>query len=72
MKNKKIEADYQPDNTKELISRLSSPIVFTYGTNAREVFPEYDWQLIKTIKVPNLRKGGTVDRHEYVSYLNFS
>jgi len=72
VKNKKIEAEYQPDNTKELISRLSSPIIFTYGTNAKEVFPEYDWQLIKTIKVPNLRKGGTVDRYEYVSYVNFS
>jgi len=24
---------------------------------------------VKTVKVPNMRKGGPVDRHEYVSYI---
>lgn len=69
--NKKIEIQYRPENTKDLVARLSSPIIFTYGSNAKEVFPEYDWQLVKTIKVPNMRRGGTVDRHEYVCYINF-
>lgn len=71
IKNKSIEAQYQPDDTKRLIQSLNCPIIFTYGTNASEIFPEYEWQLLKTIKVPNMRKGGTVDRFEYVSYINF-
>jgi len=43
--------------------------MLTYGSNAAEVFPSYSWELVKTVKVPNMRKGGTVDRHEYVSYI---
>lgn len=62
---------YNPQDTKKLISRLSSPIIFTYGTLANEIFPEYDWNLVKEIKVPNIKNGGTVSRFEYVTYLNF-
>jgi len=35
------------------------------------VFPEYDWHLVKTVKVPNMKKGGTTDRTEWVSYINW-
>ena len=70
-KNKKIEINYKPEDTINLVSRIQSPIIFTYGSNAMETFPNCDWRILKTIKVPNIRKGGTVDRFEYVAYLNY-
>lgn len=71
VKNKKIEINYKPEDTINLISKIPSPIIFTYGSKAPEIFPSYDWKILKTIKVPNIRKGGTVDRFEYVAYLNY-
>ena len=70
-KNARIETSYDPRTTVDLISRLSCPIIFTYGTNAPDIFPQFDWKLIKQIKVPNIRSGGTVDRMEYAAYINF-
>jgi site-specific DNA-adenine methylase len=70
-KGNSIEKNYDPQHTKDLLRGLICPIIFTYGTNAREVFPEYDWQEVKTIKVPNVRRGGTTNRTEWVSYINF-
>ena len=66
-----IEETYNPSATVDLISRLTSPIIFTYGTNAKEVFPEYEWEVLKQKKVPRIRGGGTVDRTEHVCYLNW-
>ncbi len=65
---KEIELSYDPKNTIRLLD-CSCPAMLTYGSNAAEVFPSYSWELVKTVKVPNMRKGGTVDRHEYVSYI---
>lgn len=70
-KNRNIELDYRPEDTVELIGSLRSPIIFTYGTSAPETFPGYNWEVVKTVKVPNTRRGGTVERTEYVSYINF-
>lgn len=64
-----IERAYRPDDTVRLIDSCSCPVMLTYGTNAAEVFPDYSWELVKTVKVPNMRRGGTVDRSEYVSYI---
>lgn len=69
--NKKIEINYTPEETIDLINKIKSPIIFTYGSNAKQIFPQYEWEVIKTIKVPNMRKGGTVDRYEMVTYLNY-
>lgn len=66
-----IEEGYRSEATVRLIRRLSCPVVFTYGTNAKEVFPEFDWEVVKVKKVPNLRKGGTVERIEHASYINW-
>jgi site-specific DNA-adenine methylase len=70
-KKKSNEKNYDPNSTKDLINSTSNPIIFTYGTNAPQLFPEYKWEMVKTIKVPNFRKGGTVDRIEWVSYINW-
>jgi site-specific DNA-adenine methylase len=69
--NKKLEKNYDAENTIKLIDNLTCPIIFTYGSNAKEVFPQYNWEVVKQMKVPNIRCGGTVDRYEYVSYINF-
>lgn len=66
-----IEEGYKPADTIALIRRLSCPIIFTYGTDAPEVFPEFDWKVVLKKKVPNLRRGGTVERTEHVSYINW-
>lgn len=66
-----IEEAYAPSATVRLLSRISSPVVFTYGTNAKDVFPEFEWEVLKQKKVPKIRGGGTVDRTEHVCYLNW-
>lgn len=68
---KNIEDAYKPQDTVNLLSRVSCPVIFTYGSNAREVFPQFTWELVKTVKVPNMRKGGTIDRTEWVAYINY-
>lgn len=40
-------------------------VVMTYGDGAQQVFPEFDWQVAVQRKVPNIRRGGTVDRTEW-------
>jgi site-specific DNA-adenine methylase len=72
-KSKKIDHGkvYNPDDTKRLISSTTNPIIFTYGDGAQEIFSEYKWEHVKTAKVPNMRKGGTTDRSEWVSYINW-
>lgn len=65
------EKEYRPEDTIRLISSTTNPIILTYGTNAPEIFPDYEWHVVKKKKVPNMRKGGTVDRIEYVSYINW-
>lgn len=66
-----IEESYNPQQTIDLISRIQSPIILTYGTDAKITFPMYEWQELFTKKVPNLRKGGTIDRIEHVTYINW-
>lgn len=68
---KNIEDAYKPQDTINLLSGVRCPVIFTYGSNAREIFPQFTWELVKTVKVPNMRKGGTVDRTEWVAYTNF-
>lgn len=66
-----IEEGYRPEATVRLIRRLSCPIIFTYGTNAKQVFPDFEWEVVKIKKVPNLRRGGTVERIEHAAYINW-
>ncbi len=62
---------YQPSQTLNLLGRLTIPVIFTYGDGAPDIFPGLPWEVVKKRKVPNLRKGGTVDRTEYVAYINW-
>ena len=65
------EKGFDATSVKKLIESTSNPIIFTYGEGAPNIFPQYEWQVVKIIKVPNLRKGGTVNRTEWVSYINW-
>lgn len=64
-------SQYNPKDTIDMISRNSCPIILTFGGNAKQVFPDYEWHLAKTIKVPNVRIGGTFERTEWVAYINW-
>lgn len=69
--SKEIQDVYNPSTTDKFVRSLTCPVIFTYGSSAPQVFPDYNWQIVKEVKVPNLRNGGTVTRNEYVCYLNF-
>ncbi len=69
---KGIEEAYKPQDTIDLISKLSCPIILTYGTDAKTVFPQYQWEEVLRKKVPLIRKGGTIERIEHVSYINWN
>tara|TARA_B100001778_G_scaffold334984_1_gene350354 strand:- start:26632 stop:27381 length:750 start_codon:yes stop_codon:yes gene_type:complete len=66
-----IEESYSPQQTIDLIARLSCPVILTYGDGADETFPQYEWKQVVKKKVPNIRKGGTVERSENVAYINW-
>jgi len=68
---KGIEEVYNPQDTIDLISRLSCPVILTYGTDAKATFPQYEWQEVLRKKVPLIRKGGTIERIEHVAYINW-
>jgi len=68
---KQIEKEYDPQDTIKFLDGVRCPVILTYGSNAKELFPQYEWEIVKVVKVPNMRKGGTVDRNEMVAYINF-
>lgn len=68
--NANLESKYNPSATNDLVNRAIGPVTMTYGSNAQSLFPDLTWELVKSRKVPNMRSGGTVDRTEWVSYLN--
>jgi site-specific DNA-adenine methylase len=70
---KGIEEEYHPDQTREMISRIKSPIIFTYGTDAPIIFPEFNWKVVMTKKVPMIhsKSGGTKIRTEHVAFINY-
>lgn len=66
-----LEKTYDPKETSTIIQGLTRPTIFTYGDGASSLFPQYEWQHVLTRKVPNIRRGGTVDRSEWVAYINW-
>jgi len=62
---------YNPQDTVDLISRINAPIIFCYGSTAKEVFPMYKWLFVKAKKVGNVKKGNT-ERSEYITFVNCS
>jgi len=65
------EASYQPEHTRELIERARAPTILTYGDGAPDIFPGLDWEAISIRRVPNMRRGGSVERTEFVTYINW-
>lgn len=61
--------NYNPQDTVELIGRIKAPILFCYGSTAKEVFPMYDWHFVKSKKVGNVKKENT-ERSEYIAFIN--
>jgi site-specific DNA-adenine methylase len=66
-----IEQRYRVEDTVMLIGKCKGPVMLTYGDGAPELFPMFTWETAAHRKVPNLRCGGTVDRVEYVAYINW-
>lgn len=50
---------------------LRCPVLFTYGEGAQELFPNFEWKLAVTKKVPLIRTGGVRERPEFYSTLNW-
>lgn len=65
------EKQYTASDTVSLISSTTNPVIFTYGDGASTHFLNYTWTSVVTRKVPNVRRGGTVDRTEWVAYVNW-
>lgn len=66
-----MTGDVSADDLKHFIHGIKSPVLFTYGEGAPELFPDFDWKLAVTRKVPVLRGGGTRDRREWYCRLNW-
>jgi site-specific DNA-adenine methylase len=68
---KNHEKTYKASDTTSLLASTSNPAIFTYGDGAEVHFPQFTWEKVMTRKVPNVRRGGTVDRTEWVTYANW-
>lgn len=55
----------------EFVCALSSPVIFTYGTDAPQTFPQFNWHRLKQKSVPRISSGGSSVRTEWVAYINF-
>ena len=69
--NYKRELEYDPKRTLVLLEGVSEPVIFTYGDGAPNIFPGLPWERLVERRVPNFRNGGTVNRTEYVCFLNW-
>lgn len=52
-------------------AKLRAPAIFTYGDDAVEAFPMFEWQVFAERRVPNIRHGGSKLRREHVCLLNW-
>lgn len=59
--------DYHPQDTKDIIKRLTVPWCMTYGDTCKNDFPEFKWDLAFTTKLPILRGGGSKVRGEWIT-----
>ena len=62
---------FDVERCRTLTSLPGTPKIVTYGDGAQSIFPALDWQVVARRKVPNVRKGGTTDRTEWVSYVDW-
>lgn len=68
---KGIESDYKLKDTVRLIEQSKCPVLFTYGDGAPDLFPMFEWEIVKRRKVPNVRLGGSIERTEYAAYIRW-
>lgn len=69
--NYKGEGSFDPSDIAREILSWGVPVLFTYGDGAPELFPDLPWELLLKRKAPRIRGGGTVERNEYASRLNW-
>jgi site-specific DNA-adenine methylase len=60
-----------PQEVAAFVQQLLVPTLLTYGEGAADLFPQFDWKLATTRKVPVLRGGGTRDRREFYAIVNW-
>jgi site-specific DNA-adenine methylase len=65
------EKMFDPSSIQEQVLSWGVPVLVTYGTGAPEIFPDLPWELVQIRKVPNIRRGGTVTREEWISRINW-
>lgn len=65
------ETTFDPSKIEKEILSWEVPVLVTYGTGAPEIFPELPWELVQIRQVPNIRRGGTVSREEWVSRIRW-
>ena len=69
--NYKGEGGFSTEGIASEILSWGVPVIFTYGEGAAEIFPEFEWEIATVRRVPNLRRGGSVERREWVAYIRF-
>jgi len=68
------EEGYDPKEALAIVDRCREagvPVLFSYGDGADQVYPSLPWELVCIRQVPNLRKGGTVERREYLARIGW-
>ena len=71
-KNKDLTKAFTIESLMEMIGRIKSPIILTYGDGAPEIMPEFEWELATIRKVPVIRKKGVVlERSEWFARINW-
>ena len=65
------ERGFDTRGVEEIIARRKGPVIFTHGDGASELYPGHPWEVVSRRKVPNVRKGGTIDRTEWVAYVGW-
>ncbi len=65
------EGVFDPRTIPPVLAGWSCPILFTYGDGAADLFPEYQWELVAVRETPKIRTGGTVERREWATYINW-
>lgn len=68
---KDLSNDLTTGEINAYVSEITSPVIFTYGSDAPEVFPDFNWDPPIETKVPRIRTGGTKIRLEHVYYGNW-
>jgi len=60
------EESYHPEQTREFLDRMPKGTwAMTYSSRPKE-FADYQCRVLCKVKVPNIRKGGTTERTEYL------